>query len=172
MNRPEVIFVSSPVIGLEEHRESVHKALNCLRNQWAGPSPVYHYMYEYNLTDQQLRPHEGYAETIVRDFDREFADTPCTIFLLFFSNRIGSGTREEFNIFKERIGEHRSGVILWWKKINVNEPDGPEVAPFMEELFKYSEETKDVPGYSPNKASEFGPYIMGLLFRRIHDGKR
>ncbi|MCR9061961.1 MAG: DUF4062 domain-containing protein [Rhodobacteraceae bacterium] len=170
MARHEAVFVSSPVDDLENFRESVRKSLLSLSARFSGRAFLF-YMYELHFADRMRGPHQNYAEMIVQHCDDGWEETPCTLFILFFSHRIGNGTRREFELFKERFRREEQPVRLWWKKLDTGDDDDPEVADFMEELYEYGEMVPDDSQYDHNNPVEFGPYVMSALFQRAMSKK-
>ncbi len=166
----ENIFVSSPVDGIEGYRKELRKGLNGLAGMQHIPNEdhVYFYMYEQHFNADLRDQEKSYSEMIIEDFNRSSRGIPCTIFLLFFSNRIGNGTREEFEVFRRHFKEENPDIALWWWKIPSDEPDEEGVEDFLQDLFENYNESLSLGGFHEVRdSSEFCQFILCHLNRHM-----
>lgn len=159
----ETVFVSSPVDGLiKEHRDEAGRFCHNLRCcDQTGRFSFYMYEYHYN---RACNPGETYAQSIVRHAEERFGAVGCSVVLLLFAERIGDGTREEFELFRDRITDPNCNTRLMWRHIDLGQPPSEEVRTFMDELYAIGvEQLPENLFYDYNKPEEFAAYLFSTL---------
>lgn len=131
-NPPFKIFVSSPVDGIVEYRKAVSDAADIL-NAENKFNPRFHvFLYEQHQT--MMWPGLTVSECIVKTFGKH-----CDGFIVFFKDRVGSGTLEEFEIFENTFLVENPNCKLWWAQIACK-VSPPDVHTFKGRLYKHATE--------------------------------
>jgi hypothetical protein len=134
--RPFKVFVSSPVDGIVDFRQAVSQAAAVLNSDDIF-FPRYH-VFLYEEHENRMKP----GMTISQSIASTFGDH-CDAFIVFFRDRIGNGTLEEFTIFESHFRLINPACRLWWSQINCeNTPDDVHV--FRRRLLNHATEMKAV----------------------------
>jgi hypothetical protein len=120
-NRLAKVFVSSPTYGIEEYRKI---AAEVARTANAGRNRFEIFLFENHIIEMDSSI--SISENITKKFG-----VHCDAFIVFFKDRIGGGTREEVNVFKNRFKIENPNSKLWSGGIN-----NAEVAEFIGELYQ------------------------------------
>jgi hypothetical protein len=165
----DIIFVSSPVYGIEEYRKAARKVLDSLRMLPARADDISFdfYMYEKFFAQARHDPSKTYTQEIMQHFKGCFNGDSCSIFLLFFSTRIGNGTREEVEHFKTVLLQENPTCELWWRKLPSNdEPDEADVSGFTDQLYEFNEQLPDL-AYDISDVGGFSGWLTMTLYERF-----
>ncbi len=109
---PYRVFISSPVYGIPEFRSEVIGSL-----QDAAASGIFEFFY-FEGHEIEIQPDKTICESIFAhcgdDFDAVY---------LFFRDRVGQGTRDEFDYYRNVLRKRNPNCQLWWTKINCGDHD-------------------------------------------------
>ena len=109
---PFRVFISSPVYGIPEYRSEVIGSL-----QDAASSGMFEFFY-YEAHEIEILDGMSICQSIFNhcgnDFDAAY---------FFFKDRVGDGTREEFDHFQNVLKPRNPDCQLWWTQIHCDNHD-------------------------------------------------
>jgi hypothetical protein len=154
---PFKVFVSSPVYEIEDFRRAVAQAAD-VTNAGHIFNPRFH-VFLYEQHDNQMDPALSPSENIVRTFGEH-----CDAFIVFFRDRVGNGTLEEFEIFRTRFRVQNPNCQLWWAQIRVN-PVPPPVQDFCGRLIQ--EGGREMPAIRDQLTVESPDHLKERVISRL-----
>lgn len=104
---PLKIFVSSPIDGIEDYRKQAFRVAHMMNK--TGRYDVF--LFENHMIEMDA------SKTISQNILALFGGR-CDAFIVFFKDRIGNGTIEEIEHFKNRISADNPQCKLWWSQIS------------------------------------------------------
>jgi hypothetical protein len=123
---PFRVFVSSPVYEIEEYRQAVREQAALARASRAYD------IFFFEEHDIPRLPDCSICESIFAACGNYF-----DAFFVFFRDRIGPGTLEEFNHFETVLLNENKNCQLWWAEIQSG-PKPQEVLDFIGRLQRYN----------------------------------
>ena len=109
---PFKVFISSPVYGIPEYRSEIIGSL-----QDAAASGIFEFFY-YEAHEIEILQDRTICESIFAHCGDEFDAV-----YLFFKDRVGQGTRDEFNYFQNVLKQRNPNCQLWWTQISCAQHD-------------------------------------------------
>lgn len=131
---PFRIFLSSPVDGFDNFRNEIISA-----TRYAECSGKFDFCY-FERSENPRLPGRTICQSIF-----EATGTHFDAFFVFFRDRVGSGTREEFDFFEQVILVQNPNCQLWWTKVH-SEQNLEGMTDFLGLLHKYNTGLAAVPG--------------------------
>lgn len=118
---PFNVFLSSPVYGIKDYRETVVRTAMTMERRMDSKIKFHFYEnYEIHRSDDKTIC-ESIFETIGVKFDA---------FYIFFRERVGQGTIDELDYFENHLRAENPACELWWSEISCSpdkEPDADVV---------------------------------------------
>lgn len=131
---PFRVFLSSPVDGFVDFRNQIISA-----TRYAECSGKFEFCY-FEKSENPRLPGKTICQSIF-----EATGTHFDAFFIFFGDRVGSGTREEFEYFEQVLLLQNPECQLWWTKVHT-EQSLESVTELLGQLHKYNTGLAAVPG--------------------------
>jgi hypothetical protein len=128
------VFVSSPVAGLTEFRQAVGQASRF--GTESGKFEFFFFEHHENVRLEGMTVCQSIFETSGTQFD---------VFLMFFRDRLGDGTLEEFDAFERIFKAANPACKVWWAQIAC-EAHSDEVDAMLARLHDYKTILPCLPG--------------------------
>lgn len=121
---PLKVFVSSPVYGIEDYRTQAFRVAQVMNR--SGRYDVF--LFESHAIKMDS------SKTISQNILALFG-ARCDAFIVFFKDRVGNGTLEEIEHFKNAFSVENPKCKLWWAQVSGGEHD-QQVSDLIEDLYK------------------------------------
>lgn len=150
---PFRVFLSSPVDGFDDFRYEIISAARS-----ADASGKFQFFY-FEQTENPRLPGMTICESIFESTGNAF-----DAFFIFFRDRVGAGTIEEFDYFERHLLQVNANCQLWWTKVySANNQAG--VNELLARLHNYNTGLAAVPGEEKNSSERVlkGRFVAKLF---------